>query len=976
MTTAATQPLIAHRISIGRATLLPAERSLPLGRHAELSVIRDLLRRAEQGSAAVVLVEGEPGIGKTALLRRATDEAAGRGFSLATGGADLLPPAIPFFTLLGALREPISELTADHGGLNLRDSAHSWLAKVRSRLAARAASGPVLVCLDDLHSESAPALSALQSLQRDLARQPIAWLLARSSAARCSAGRLFGLLERDGAVLLTLGPLNEDIATTMVTRAFGASPQPDLAALVEGAAGNPSLLTELISGLREDRAVQVQGGLATLVSSCLPRRVHRLAQQQLDQVSSKTRHLLKTAAVLGPAFRLEDAAQMLGEPPAALLAAVDEALDAALVTAAEHAFAFRHQLLRRAVGEMIPAPARTALHRQYAEILLSRGNSAAVAATHLLQAAHPGDPASLPMLDKAAARTLGADPSVSAELAMRAVELTLPGDAAALTRSVTAAEALAAAGRLAEACEIAEAALGKPLPQTAEYRLRCVMSWVLCARGNVTAAAAEAALVLAGKQLPRDVRDRALAAHLQAVTGVRTEPAADMARASPVRPGPRATAAALILDADRCWDRGQIRESLELLHDAARRSGVSPDAREVQPMLALAAALVDVRELTEAEAILGAVASSGLDRLPAGAALALVRGRLQMAAGHLAGAAAEAKAALHKAEAAGAHSYASTARSLLAVIELRRGDVDEAARHIACRPVAGLQFADMYARPESALAEAQIAEARDGQVAALAGLGDFCSGVAGRPGPLLADPALAPWLARAALAIGDEKLAADTACTSATVAAAYPEYLALSAAAAHAQGLVHSDPAALARAVADHTDPWARASAAEDLGVLYVRQDDKDAAVLHLKAALGGYRQVGASRDEARALWRLRQLGIRRRHWSTCTSRPAAGWPALTDAEQAIAFLVAEGLTNKQVAARMYISTHTVAHHLRQAFRKLGITSRVELARIVIEQAPRRIPGRLATLTMSAPATTATVTLGAATHRRRAAGRT
>jgi DNA-binding CsgD family transcriptional regulator len=938
MTTAATQPLIAQRISIGPAARLPAERSLPLGRDAELGVIHDLLRRAERGSAGVVLVEGEPGIGKTALLRHATDEAAGRGFSLATGEADLLPSPIPFFTLRAALREPTAELTADQRGFDLPESAQSWLAEVRSLLAARAACGPVLVCLDDLHGEHPAALSALQSLQRDLARQPIAWLLARSSAVRCSVGRLFGLLERDGAVLMKLGSLAEDITTTMVTRAFGGAPQSDLAALVDGAAGNPSLLTELISGLREDRAVEVRAGLAVLVSGCLPGRVHRVAQQRLDQVSAKTRHLLKTAAVLGPAFRLEDAAEMLGEPPAALLAAVDEALDAALVTAVEHVFAFRHQLLRRAVGEMIPAPARTALHRQYAEILLSRGSSAAVAATHLLQAAHPGDPTSLSVLDKAAARTLGADPSVSAELAIRALELTVPGDTATLTRSVTLAEALAAAGRPAEACAIAERALGRPLPQTAEYRLRCVMSWVLCVRGNATAAAAEAALVLAGKQMPRDVRDRALAAHLQAVTGLRAESAADMVRASVVRPGPRATAAALILDADRCWDRGQIRESLELLHAAARRSRISPDAREAQPMIVLAAALVDVRELTEAEAILDAAARPGLDRLAPGAAHALVRARLQMAAGQFAGAAVEAKVALHHAEAVEAHSYASTARNLLAIIELRRGDVDEAARHISSRPVGGAQFADIYARSESALAEAQIVEARYGPAAALSCLGDFCPDLPGRPGTLLADPALPAWLARTALAAGNRKLAAAAARTARTIAATYPDFLALSSAAAHALGLVDDDSARLARAAAQHPDPWARASAAEDLGVSQSRRGDKDEAIHHLKAALGGYRQVGAGRDEARARWRLRQLGIRRRHWTTSAVRPLAGWHSLTDTEHAVACLVAEGLNNKQIAVRMYISRHTVAYHLRQIFRKLSITSRVELARIVIGQ--------------------------------------
>jgi len=129
-----------------------------------------------------------------------------------------------------------------------------------------------------------------------------------------------------------------------------------------------------------------------------------------------------------------------------------------------------------------------------------------------------------------------------------------------------------------------------------------------------------------------------------------------------------------------------------------------------------------------------------------------------------------------------------------------------------------------------------------------------------------------------------------------------------------------------------------RACAAEDLGVLHGRHGDRDQAIHHLKEALGGYRQAGAERDQARIRRRLRRLGIRRRHWSTPAARPVTGWDSLTGTEQAVAGLVAEGLNNNQVAARMYISTHTVAHHLRQAFRKLSIASRVELTRIVIEQ--------------------------------------
>ncbi len=120
--------------------------------------------------------------------------------------------------------------------------------------------------------------------------------------------------------------------------------------------------------------------------------------------------------------------------------------------------------------------------------------------------------------------------------------------------------------------------------------------------------------------------------------------------------------------------------------------------------------------------------------------------------------------------------------------------------------------------------------------------------------------------------------------------------------------------------------------------MLHRENPDREQAIHHLKVALSGYREVGADRDQARVRRRLRRLGIRARHWSTPPARPVTGWDSLTGTEQAVAGLVAEGLNNSQVGARMYISTHTVAHHLRQAFRKLHITSRVELTRVVIEQ--------------------------------------
>jgi DNA-binding CsgD family transcriptional regulator len=911
------------------------------GRQPEQRITRDLLRRAQQGAGGVVLVQGEPGIGKSLLLREATGEAAGQGFSLAAGAADQLGQAIPFFALRAALGEPFARLTAGDPERDLSAAPGWWISQMHAHLEQRAAATPVLVCLDDLQWASPATLAALRTLPLELKRHPVAWLLARASTPQHDTEYLFGLLEKDGAVRIDLAPLDEDAVAALLTNAFGGPPDQAVLALARGAAGNPSLLTELIGGLGDDKAVRVAGDRAVLVSARLPQRVHRVAQRRLDGLSKQARHLLVTAAVLGPSFRLEDVAEMLGETPAGLLPTLEEAMDTGLMTAAGNAFSFRHELLRRAVAETIPRPARKALHRQYGQILLNRGETAALAAGHLLQAAHPEDPASLADLDTAAAQTLHSAPQTAADLALRALELTPRADPGALSRAVAAVEALTAAGRLDQAARLARDTLAQPLPPVAEAGLRCAVSAVLCARGQVGDAAGQAKMVLAQPQLPHGLREEALTAHLQALAGSRdglAGPLADTIAADPSQHDSHTITAALAARAVLAWDNGRISEALGLLRDTARRGTViSPDARRPQPLLALAAALIDLRQLKEADSILQAADHPALRGIPAQAGLSILRARIHLATGRLPAADASGQAALAAAETLAADGYASTAHCVLAVIALRRGDIAAAAQHIAARPAPMPHLPGLYARTETTLAQAQITEARDGPAAAISHIRQACAGLPAQQGVVCGDPALAAWLVRTALAAGDQPLASQVTGTAMALADANPGFPALAAAAAHSQGLATRDAGLLAEAAAQHPDPWAKASAAEDLAVLFA-STAKDQAIRHLKTALDGYRQTGADRDQARIRRRLRELGIRGRHWTTPATRPVTGWDSLTGTEQAVSRLVAEGLNNNQVAARMYISTHTVAHHLRQAFRKLHIASRVELARIVIQE--------------------------------------
>ena len=97
--------------------------------------------------------------------------------------------------------------------------------------------------------------------------------------------------------------------------------------------------------------------------------------------------------------------------------------------------------------------------------------------------------------------------------------------------------------------------------------------------------------------------------------------------------------------------------------------------------------------------------------------------------------------------------------------------------------------------------------------------------------------------------------------------------------------------------------------------------------------ALEVYVQAGAAWDAGRVRGRLRALGVRRR--LVTAQRPGRGWASMTDSELAVTKLVAQGLTNREVAERLFVSQHTVSGHLRHVFEKLDINSRVELTRLV-----------------------------------------
>jgi DNA-binding CsgD family transcriptional regulator len=187
-------------------------------------------------------------------------------------------------------------------------------------------------------------------------------------------------------------------------------------------------------------------------------------------------------------------------------------------------------------------------------------------------------------------------------------------------------------------------------------------------------------------------------------------------------------------------------------------------------------------------------------------------------------------------------------------------------------------------------------------------------------------------LVRIALATQDDELAQLALSISRRRAELNPGIHSIAATAAHVRGLLERNDADL-RAAVDLFGRGARplelAAALEDLGA-GLTTTDRDSAADVLGRSLALWTELGASWDARRVRSRLRELGVRRR---LVTAEPAtSGWAAMTKAELAVARLVAEGLTNKEVAERLFVSPHTVNSHLRHAFSKLGINSRVELA--------------------------------------------
>jgi DNA-binding CsgD family transcriptional regulator len=202
-----------------------------------------------------------------------------------------------------------------------------------------------------------------------------------------------------------------------------------------------------------------------------------------------------------------------------------------------------------------------------------------------------------------------------------------------------------------------------------------------------------------------------------------------------------------------------------------------------------------------------------------------------------------------------------------------------------------------------------------------------------------------PTLARLALACGDPVLAARAAEAAAEEAVIEPLPV-KEAAAGFCRGVAGGDRAALLAAAGYYQRtgrPLEQAQALEEVAVLAAGQGEAAAARQALAGALGLYGELGARWDIRRAGARLRPFGIRAGR-GAYRVRPVSGWAALTPTEAKVASLVAEGRSNPDIAAELFLSRNTVQTHVSHILAKLEARSRTEIVRAALAHPPARHP--------------------------------
>jgi DNA-binding CsgD family transcriptional regulator len=915
------------------------------GRDTELALIRGELERLSDSAQAVVIVEGAAGMGKSRLLAEVSTIAHSLGIRVGTSAADPSETVVELATLLAALfdgAEPLLDPT-EISNLHAQPEQRFWLLRDLQALLERAAlESPLLVSIDDAHWVDGGTAAAIRTLPMRLMGLPIAWIIAlRPPRESTPLVHALEQLKRDGARTIVLDPLDDAAVARLATDMLPARPGHSILEQLATAEGSPFIVVETLLGLQEEDGIRVVDGLAELIDGQLPRRVQVKMRERLGRLSDEASDAVTVAASLGRTFTFDELARTLGVPASDLLAPVGELLEANLLVERDAKLAFWHDITREAVRASVPVTARRALDRQAAGILIEAGALPVEVAVQLATSAEPGDEVAINTLLHAAKALVTTDPETAAQFGQRALEIAPVHHPQRGEIVGTTAIALHIAGNSEEAIAFADRALRETLPALQEAEVRLSIAGMFAISPEIRIGAGRLALSL--PDLPADLRARHLACLFHnVVTAGRIE------ESRAVLDETRAALAST--DDARAWFTLRVAESaleyaddrfdlsLELITSAYRDGIFAGDDQRLRLAHMWHGELLSIGDRDEEAFVIAADGLAAAQRDRQGWAYQMFEtwhGRMLLRAGRLS----EALAVLEGRFALEDGTHAAAVLDAAGIVALGRlaihtGDARQA-RRLGDIAQVMLEGGTPAVRRHAGWLLALFALA-EGDAEAARGWLRTPTEPDGRAilprFPLdIADEVL---LARIALATRDDELAQLALVNSRRRSELNPGVASIAATAAQVRGLLESNHADL-RAAVDLFEPTPRqlelAAALEDLGDELIATD-REAAIDALGRSLALYAELGATWDARRARSSLRELGVRRR--LIAAGPETNGWAALTTSELTVARLVAEGLTNREVAERLFVSPHTVSSHLRHVFTKLGITSRVELARV------------------------------------------
>ena len=907
------------------------------GRAGELKVIGALVTALVQGRGGVLVIEGPPGIGKSRLLTEVVALAGKGGVRTLFGEAFEYQQTVPFFSLFMATLHadpPVGDAGALRRLGGSADLRYWVVHDLADAIYAAAAETPLAIVLEDIHWADNSTLVALRPLATAKPGVAVLWVLtARTGAGGPAVQDTLSVLYRADAAVVRVGAMSGGAVAEMVCDAVRANADESLLTLAAKAHGNPFLVRELVGGLGEEGRLNVSAGRAVASGQALPRRLGASMQQRLDQLSPGAGEVVRVAAVLPDRFSAGLLAAMLDRQPASLMADVGEAVRADLLVEDGEQLRFRHDLLREATRQSLPQSIRRAMERQSASIMLSLGAAPAEVATQLARSAEPGDREATSALRQAAQSVGHTDASAAADLSKRALELLPAQDPEHGLLVAETVELLNRASRYAEAEELAVAALLEAAsPQEeAEIRLRL-------ATKNTHSTQRRIEENRRALQLD-DISEVTRARHLAWLAynlifqkqGGQQRTAADEAAAAAASTGDlEATILAnLTLALLDCGDGyagralGRLAEVCALARTSDATAAHDLAANHYAILLALVGRLDDA----------AAQVADGIEQARReGNAMALdiwvtMDGIVHLTAGRLSA------ARLPPPQRTVMTELDMIRMVILAEVAARTDD-----RTLLQQMVNDAHHAystgSAVVRRGAANVLALAAWQRDDVHDAMRWLGGDITLFESPIWPQVLDRVI--FNARVASAAGDAGLRARVLQATELLERERPAIPLFTGVAGYARGILERDVQALVAAadvLHSSSRPLLYAAAAEDAGGQLAHGDRGGEAVDQLNAAFDTYMEHEALADARRVGRELRGLGVERR----IVSQPRAktGWDSLTDSELTVVNLIAQGVTNRTVAAQLHLSLHTVKTHVHNAFAKLGINSREQLTRLM-----------------------------------------